>query len=400
MNRDLNEETGNKDQLPLIESQSITVLDLVFIFLKHRKKILIFTGFISILTVVLYFLVFDLIYYSYASVKSSSKSSSIMSSLESFSDLGAFDEIGLAGGKSAKDLASYEEILTSRRCVEHLIEKFGLIERDKYRNYEEAFEDIKSNKIILKQERVAGLLTIGIFDKNPQIAKEMVDFLIEELDRINIELNIQNAKNNREFIEKRYYQAKMDLAKAEDTLKAFQLIYGVSPDLQVKAAAQTEFTIESELKAEEVKLDVLRNLLSPDQIEVKTQEAKINSLKSQINKIQNSTDLSQMLRLGNSPIIVMSFLRLERDVEIQSKIVSFLLPVYEQAKIDERKETPTIQVLDKPYVAEKKSKPKRATMVLVFTFSAFILSLVSALFYERLKIYKKKYMYMRTLGNQ
>ncbi len=86
----------------------------------------------------------------------------------------------------------------------------------------------------------------------------MVDFLLSELDKINIELNVQNAKNNREFIEKRYFQARGDLRKAEDSLKSFQMIYGVAPDLQIKAAAQSAFTLEAELKTEEVKLDYVK----------------------------------------------------------------------------------------------------------------------------------------------
>jgi len=137
--------------------------------------------------------------------------------------------------------------------------------------------------------------------------------LLDQLDKINVELNVLNAKNNREFIEKRYIQAREDLSKAEDSLKDFQIIYGVSPDLQVKAAAQTEFSIESELKAEEVKLDVLKKILSPDQIEVKTQEAKIAALRDKMTQIQNSTDVTDFLRLGNSPNIAMSFLRLQRE---------------------------------------------------------------------------------------
>jgi len=63
-----------------------------------------------------------------------------------------------------------------------------------------------------------------------------------------------------------------------------------------------------------------------------------------------------------------------REVEIQSKILTFLLPVYEQAKIEEKRETPTILVLDKPYIAERKTKPKRLTMVVILTFVGFIFS--------------------------
>jgi uncharacterized protein involved in exopolysaccharide biosynthesis len=92
-----------------------------------------------------------------------------------------------------------------------------------------------------------------------------------------------------------------------------------------------------------------------------------------------------MLRLGNSPQILMSFLRYQREVEIQSKIVSFLLPVYEQAKIEEKRETPTIMVLDKPYIAEKKTKPKRLTMVIVFTFLGFVVSTLLYLFKYKVK---------------
>ena len=138
----------------------------------------------------------------------------------------------------------------------------------------------------------------------------------------------------------------------------------------------------NKLKTEEVKLEVLKKILSPDQVEVKTQEATINALKEQLSNMKNSTDLNDLLRLGNSPQIVMGFLRLQREVEIQSKILTFLLPVYEQAKIEEKKETPTIVVLEKPYVAERKSKPKRLTMVVLSMLGAFSILSVGTILYE------------------
>ncbi|MEM4260457.1 MAG: GNVR domain-containing protein, partial [Candidatus Woesearchaeota archaeon] len=238
------------------------------------------------------------------------------------------------------------------------------------------------------QEKLAGVLYVGVYDKDKVLAKEMVEYLLEQLDKINIELNVLNAKNNREFIEKRYYLAKEDLTRAEDSLKSFQLIYGVAPDLQIKAAAQSAFALEAELKAEEVKLDVLKKILSSDQPEVKTQEAKIISLKNKITEIKTSTDLSDILSLGNSPQIAMGFLRLQREVEIQTKILTFLLPIYEQAKIEEKRETPTITILDKPVIADRKAKPKRFTMVVIWTILGFVFSVCSFVLYDRFKILK------------
>lgn len=356
-----------------IKNNSISIWEILLIFLKNKKIILIFTGIVLVVASVLYFFVFDLIYFSTASIKSTSKSSGLMGVLDGgLPDIGSLDDFGISGGKSAKELASYEEILLSRRCLESLIVKFNLVERDDYRFLEDAIKDFRENKLVIKQEKLAGVLYIGVYDKDSQLAKEMVEYLLAQLDKINIELSVQNAKTNREFIEKRYYQAKEDLTRAEDSLKHYQSIYGIAPDIQVKAAAQSVFTMEAELKTEEVKLDVLKKILSSDQPEVKTQEAKVNSIRSKISQMQNSTDINDLLRLGNSPQIVMNYLRLVRDVEIQTKILTFILPVFEQSKIEEKRDTPTILVLDKPVVAERKTKPKRLIMIFLCTFIGFI----------------------------
>lgn len=365
------EENIKRDNLP-----TLSVMDLIISFLNNKKKIFLLTGAICVVSIIFYFFVFDLIYYSTASIKSTSKGSGLLGALDagSLSDIGGLDDIGLGGSKSAKELATYEEILISRKCLESAIVHFNLMERDEYRFMEDAIRDFRESKLTIKQEKLSGIMYLGVFDKDPVLAKEIVEYLLSELDKINIEMNVMNARNNREFIEKRYLQAREDIKNSEDSLKSFQMIYGIAPDLQIKASAQSLFTLEAELKTEEVKLDVLKKLLSADQPEVKTQIAKIEALKSQISSIQNSTDLNDVIRLGNSPQIALSYLRLMREVEIQSKILTFLLPVYEQAKIEEKRETPTILVLDKPYIAERKTKPKRLTMVVILTFVGFIFS--------------------------
>lgn len=365
--------------------KAFSLLDLILIFLKYKRKIFIVTGAVCIISIILYFFVFDMIYFSSASIKSTSRTSGLLSSIEGLPDIGGLDDFGIGGGKSAKELASYESILSSRRCLEPLIQKFGLMERDNYRFMEDAVKGFRTEQLSLDEERISGILRVGVYDKDPALAKEMVEYLLAELDKINIEINVQNAKSNREFIEKRYFQAKDDLTKAEDTLKTFQTIYGIAPDLQIKAAAQSAFTLEAELKTEEVKLDILKKILSPDQLEVKTQETKISSLKDKINDIRNSTDLNDYLRLGNSPQIAMNFFRLQREVEIQTKILTFLLPIYEQAKIEEKRETPTVMLLDKPYIAERKTKPKRLTMVVILTFLSFVGSITIYTMYDYFK---------------
>ena len=52
------------------------------------------------------------------------------------------------------------------------------------------------------------------------------------------------------------------------------------------------------------------------------------------------------------------YVRLFREMEIQNKILEFVTPLYEQAKVEEKRETPSVIVLDSALVPERKAKPK------------------------------------------
>lgn len=88
----------------------------------------------------------------------------------------------------------------------------------------------------------------------------------------------------------------------------------------------------------------------------------------QLSNIQNNGDDTDVLTLKGKPEIVLNYLRLKRNVEIQNKILTTLIPLLEQARIEEKRETPSVLVLDPPAVPDKKVKPKRAITVLILMF--------------------------------
>ena len=60
------------------------------------------------------------------------------------------------------------------------------------------------------------------------------------------------------------------------------------------------------------------------------------------------------------------------------------MPIFEQAKIEEKKEMPSVIILDQPNVPELKKKPKRMTVIfLSFLISVVIISF-SLILYESL----------------
>ncbi|MFQ5797953.1 MAG: Wzz/FepE/Etk N-terminal domain-containing protein [Bacteroidota bacterium] len=101
------------------------------------------------------------------------------------------------------------------------------------------------------------------------------------------------------------------------------------------------------------------------------------------------------------PELGVEYLRLYREVEIQSKLLEFMVPLYEQAKFEEKKEKPSVLVLDIAVPAERKSWPKRLLIIFLSSFSAFLLSLfyvVTRARWDSLReIHKEQYTVMKSL---
>jgi uncharacterized protein involved in exopolysaccharide biosynthesis len=73
------------------------------------------------------------------------------------------------------------------------------------------------------------------------------------------------------------------------------------------------------------------------------------------------------------PEIEKEFFRIKRELEVQSKLLEFTLPMYEQAVMEEQKNIPVITVIDKAFPPELKYSPKKAFIILsVFFLALFI----------------------------
>ncbi|HAY32722.1 MAG TPA: GNVR domain-containing protein [Ignavibacteria bacterium] len=365
----MSDNTGGVDQNRKME---FTLKDFIGIYKDKRKKILTVSLILGLLAAFMVYFIMDPIFLSYGTIKTSGKVLGLNLGIGG-SEIGEFGEV-LTGTSYTKELALYQNILLSRRCLEETIIKFGLMEQYNYKNMQKAIKDVRENVVYIVKDIVSGTMDVGVYDKDPVRSKEITEFLIKQLDIINIEMNRQNAKNQRDFIQERYEASIVNLTKAEDSLKQFQDVYGISPELQVMEVSELEIRLEAEIESEKIKLELLEKILSGNQDEVEYQREKIILLEQRLFKLQNSTDNNTKLQLKGSPDVVLNFIRLKRNVEIQNKILSVLLPLYEQAKIEEKKEIPTILVLDQPFIPDEKAKPKRIITIMAVMIIGFILS--------------------------
>jgi uncharacterized protein involved in exopolysaccharide biosynthesis len=278
---------------------------------------------------------------------------------------------GLAALAGNTELDRYMAILKSNRVLTNVINKFDLVRVYDVTSYpmENTMKELISN--VEFDAESEGNLTIVVFDADPQRAANMANFFVEELNRTNSELQVANAKANRIFIEARYYKNLKELASAEDSLKAFQKYYGViampeQTEATVKAAAE----LDAQIAMKEVQLSVLERTVTPDHPSVISTKIEIDELRKKIHQMNypkgnpSSSEMKSLVPMSSIPELGAEYMRRYREVEMQYKILQFITPLFEQAKVEEQRQTPSVLVLDQAFPAERKSKPKRLLIIL------------------------------------
>ena len=332
------------------------------------------------------------------------KSNAILMPPKSQSDKGVLDNIeGLAFGEilsipSDEYSNTIFAILKSRTMMESIVNEMNLIEKYKADDSEEAVDILKKNLIFDLLEE--GTISVNAMVQTPwvsneddenearKLATEIVSYIISELDRVNKSLQADEARFHRLFMEERYNESVRHLYDSEEELRVFQHQHNtMNLAEQTKVAIRIGAEIKSQILIDEVKLGMLKKTLKQNHPEVEKLEHEIKELESQYSYLDNSNDSSKqdndlLPKYSEVPNLEIALTRLKREVEIQSKLYAFLTQKYEESKIQEARDTPTIQVLDDASQPIKRYKPKRTLMVIGYSLIAFVLSSIYVILIE------------------
>lgn len=348
------------------DPKELNFVDILFLLVPWKKRIILITLSVMILTAGMTFLM-DKWYESKAVILLPEKSATSLESLG-----GALSGLSqsLLGAPGTTGPQRFIAILKSRRLKEAVIEKYDLIhvfDMEPTRRDTLSLIELLDDNILSESNTKNGTITVTVrFRDDAEKTAEMTNFVIAKLDEINRELSTEQAKSSRLFIEKRYTEARNDLKKAEDQLNKFQNAHGIIalPE-QTKASIEAAAEVQAQMTATQTEYNVLKRSLGENHPELLNLQSKIQELTKIQKKMEvGGIDLSVLIPFKEAPDLALEFLRLYREVQIDQKIVEFLVPQYEQAKIQEAKDTPTLLVLDKgnPSVYPYKPKKKLVTV--------------------------------------
>lgn len=371
------------------KEKEVSLLDFVIIFIKN-KKFLIGTTFICM--VIFYLLIFFFVdeqFDSTATIVPSQESS--ISGLAGM--LGGLGDLpfGIGGASANPEVGLYNTILQSRTTIESVINKFNLwkvfkLDRTDPKQVKKIHKAVR--KSISTEETDDGAYVLTVRSSDAQLSADIVNFLVTYLNKKIIDLKVDKSRNNRLFLEERLADIRRRLKMSEDSLKNYQEETNVfSPESQMQGILTTYTKLEQELLTKQMQKEILEHIYGKDSPELRKISFEVNLFKDQFNKLKmNGKSNSIFIPFKTIPDKVMRYYRYFREVETNQAILKFILPLYEQAKIEEQKKTPILQVIDNAIPEKVKSFPPRTILTLLVGFGSFVLLFTMILFKENNKI--------------
>jgi len=356
--------------------------DYVFVLIKRRRLIFLNILVVAVLTAIVS-LVMPSWYTSTGTLlptESGQPNVGLMSMIES-----TFPLLGIPGVSAPSE--SMVAILTSRRVADDVIEANDLMSVFRSRTMDGAVRTLRERSAVDVNE--SGVLRITVEDRSAERAAAIVTSFIASLERYNQETRTTSGRRMREFVETRMAETKLALAGAEEKLSAFQTEHAsIEIGEQARAAITVLAQAEAEVTALQVQLGILRSYANENHPGVLELEARIRERRRVLGDLRtgDGADASGMApSLGDLPELGIELARLMREVEMQNGVYYLLSQELESAKIQEARDTPTIQILDTPRPADRRTRPQRKLMVAIGVLLGLLIGIIMALHREFLE---------------
>lgn len=355
----------------MVEDDEISLLEIATAIGEEKKTILGFTGAGAAIGLAIALLTTPMFTANTVILppqQQASAASAMLSQLGGLASLAG----GAAGIKSPDE--QYVAFLKSARLQSELIAQYRLKER-----YEEdSLEDTRkvlAKRVMVASDKKTGLITISVDDEDPKFAALLANAHVPALSRMMGSLALSEAQQRRVFFEKQLEKTQNDLNSAEIGFRQDQQRGGI---VATEALAETSVKAGAALRAQiaqkEVQLQALRSFATDQNPDLQRAASELGALRGQLRQLEQGGG-----SVGSSPTTGMQAVKSYRDVKVLQAKLEVMVKQYEMARLDEAREGPLLQVVDSATTPEKKSKPKRALILILATLVAGFLGLLFAL---------------------
>jgi uncharacterized protein involved in exopolysaccharide biosynthesis len=282
----------------------------------------------------------------------------------------------------------YVAMLHSRTVGDGMIDHFSLMQI--YKLEKRPREDARK-RLDGATEIVAGkdgVISISVEDRDPQLAADLANGYIDELEKLTKTLALSEASKRRMFFERETKVASEDLANAELALKQTQeKTHLILLDPQSKAMIDAVSQLRLRISAQEVVIQSMRSFATPENPDLIRAQQELTALQGQLAHLEHGHGKASIddLPIESVPTAGLEYVRRLREVRYREALFELLAKQFEAAKIDEARDALIVQPLDKAVRPERKYKPARSIIVISITFIAVLAAILIAFLMEAME---------------
>ena len=220
------------------------------------------------------------------------------------------------------------------------------------------------------------LIKVTVEDHDAKRAADLANAFVEELYNQNSRLTITEAAHRRLFFEQQLANERDALAGAEIALKNTQQSTGmVAPAGQAEALVRAATELRTQIVSREVQLQAMRSFATDDNPQLQVLQQEIRGFRFQLARLEEDGGSGSKFELSAAklPAASLEYVQKSRALKYQETLYEVLARQYESARIDEAKEAPLIQVVDKAIVPDHKAWPPRGMFTIAAAIAAMVL---------------------------
>lgn len=279
-----------------------------------------------------------------------------------------------AGGVTALDMNLVYQVLTSRTVFERVIFKHNLLPGFKATTMDEALLKFGKRASVILTPECFFLISVETDsrEKAAALVNDIIEFSNQELSTI----VTSRARRSRMVAEELLVASEESLLVAQNRMEQFREETGLLfPEQQGVQSMELLGSLETQMLFAEAELAGVSGTMSSSSATYSEIARRVESLRSSMMDKITGDSLSYFLGLDCMPSMLKEYENLSINLETRRTIYQMLRQELESLKLEEAKDSPSIEVLVPAVPNALRSYPKRGKMVISYTIIAFFLSL-------------------------
>lgn len=376
----------------------IDLLELLRVIWKNRIMIMVISGMVTVAAVVIAISMPKIYEAELTFMAESQKGSS--GGLASLAGSLPLSALGISTGSDGT--TDYKTIMESRTFREDVINKKGLFQyyiksqkidlskikdKEKMPDIVDAAKWLKKIVTISKDEKT-GVFTIKAEIGNKKTAALLPQYYYDELQLYLKEKKMTKTKMNRIYVEKQLEIVNLKMSEQENEIKKIGKKYNsVSVGDEAKAVAEMTADIKKSILEKSNQVKIMQEFAGEDNIELKKAEKELQVYQNQLAALQTGGKNVpvDVIPLNDIPSLKIRMERLTRELQATAELYKMLLVQAGTARIEEVKDIPVTNILDKPIEPKIQSKPNKKLIVLIGILLGLFLGVFTAFAKEFIK---------------